>query len=343
MSTLELPFPPVQRHAMLKVFITIDTEIWPFSPGWPKQPLASKQKDFSRELAAFIYGATAEGEFGVPYLTQTLEDHGLGATFFVESLYASVAGESHLKETVKLIQAQRQDVQLHIHTEWLGEVTDAGLPSKFKQNIREFTVAEQTQIIATGLRNLEAAGAENICAFRAGNYGANFDTLRALAKNGIAFDSSHNTCYLGKTCEMPTPEPLLQPEYLYGVHEFPVSFFSDYPGHYRHLQLCACSSLEMKNALLQAWRNEWYAIVLVLHSSELVKIHDNRVTPDRTQVRRFQELCAFLATHTDKFSASIFSDLNPKTAAIPQALTPLKSPMHYTMHRYAEQLAARVW
>jgi len=328
---------------MLNVFITIDTEIWPFSPDWPTRPFSSRPRDFSREVEAYIYGKTPEGEFGVPYQAQLLEDNGLAATFFVESLYAGVAGMGHLKDTVRLIQSKRQDVQLHVHTEWLGEITDSALPPEFKQNIKEFTVAEQTQIIAAGLRNLEAAGAENPCAFRAGNYGANFDTLRALAKNGIAFDSSHNTCYLGKTCDMPTPEPLLQPESLYGVHEFPVSFFSDYPGHYRHLQLCACSSLEVKNALLQAWRNEWYSIVLVLHSSELVKIHEGKVTPDRTQIRRFQELCTFLATHTDKFSTPIFSALDPKTASIPGELTPLKSPVHYTMHRFAEQLAARVW
>jgi hypothetical protein len=56
-----------------------------------------------------------------------------------------------------------------------------------------------------------------LCAFRAGSYGANFDTLRALARNGILYDSSHNTCYLGYTCEMRTPNLLLQPKKIDGV------------------------------------------------------------------------------------------------------------------------------
>lgn len=330
---------------MLNVFLTVDTEIWPFSAGWPTVPLSATKSDFADEMDFYIYGHTGVGSFGVPFQLTCLADHGLKATYFVESLFAGAAGLKPLKEIVSLVQDHGQEVQLHAHTEWLGEFRDPALPGQFRQYLHQFSGAEQAAIIRRAAANLRKAGAHNVCAFRAGSFGVNSDTLRALAANGIKFDTSHNTCLLNAECELDTGNLLTQPQLLHGVYEFPMSFFSDYPGHYRHTQLCACSFGEMAQALLGAWRAGWYAFVILLHGSELLgerKSDSKPAAPNTIIVRRFRRLCRFLSYHTDKFHTSVFSEIEP--ASIPQGrvLPALKTGVHRTVWRVAEQLVGRV-
>jgi len=330
---------------MLNVFLTVDTEVWPFSTGWPRVPLASTHSDFTAEMEFYIRGNTDKGSFGVPFQLACLNEHGLKATYFVESLFAGVAGLKPLKEIVSLIQDQGQEVQLHGHTEWLGEIRDPALPGHFRQYLRQFSEAEQIAIIGRAVANLRKAGANNVCAFRAGSFGANFDTLRALAAHGIKFDSSHNTCLLNAECGLDTGYLLAQPQLMEGVYEFPMSFFGDFPGHYRHAQLCACSFGEMTEALLGAWQASWYAFVILLHGSELLgerKSFSKPAAPNTILVRRFRKLCGFLADNRDKFSTAVFSEI--ELASIPQqrALRPLKTGVHRTAWRVAEQLVGRI-
>lgn len=329
---------------MLNVFVTVDTEIWPFSPGWPTTPLPSTHTDFTAEQSFYHLGKTGKGSFGVPFQLACLKEHGLKATYFVESLFACVAGLNPLKEIVFLIQDQGQEVQLHAHTEWLGEIHDPALPGHFRGYIREFPEAEQTAIIARAAANLRDAGATSLCAFRAGSYGADAATLRALRSNGIGFDSSRNACYADSAAGLDTGGLLTQPQLIEGVYEFPVSFFQDYPGHFRHAQLCAVSFAEMAQALLDAWRAGWYAFVIVLHGSELLgerKSFGEPAAPNTIIVSRFRKLCEFLADNADKFRTAVFSEIEPASIPLPRALPPPKTGVHRAAWRMAEQLAGR--
>jgi hypothetical protein len=329
---------------MLNVFLTVDTEIWPFSPGWPNVPLPPSHSDFSSEMSFYIYGETRKGSFGVPFQLECLAEHGLKATYFVESLFASVAGLERLKDIISLIEGHGQEVQLHAHTEWLGEIADPALPHGFRQHIRQYSKDEQALIIGRAARNLRNAAARGLCAFRAGNFGANFDTLRALRTHGIKFDSSLNQCRLGSSCAIDAVDLLTQPKSLEGVYEFPLSFFSDYPHHYRQAQLCACSFQEISQALLLAWQEGWYAFVILMHGSELMgecKGADIAPRPNRIVVNRFTRLCRFLAENSDKFQTVVFGDVD--SAAIPEhaPLPPLRSAVHLTAWRMLEQVAGR--
>jgi hypothetical protein len=322
----------------LNVFITIDTEAWPRRVDWRATRLA-------RDLESEIYGVTAEGEYGIGYQMDMLNAHGLKGVFLVEGLFASAVGIEPLRKMVQLIQGKGHDVQLHIHSEWLEWIEPSILPGRRGQNLKDFTEDEQTLLIGTAARNLREAGAEDLCAFRAGNYGANFDTLRALARNEIRFDTSHNTCYLASDCGMRTLDPLLQPRRILGVWEFPIAYFGDWPGHIRHAQLCACSASEMENALLSAWRNKWYAFVLVSHSFELLKgrkqIH-RPLLPDCIVIRRFERLCRFLANNSDRFRTRTFADLDGTEIPVEQTVGPLRNKVHLVAGRMVEQLARRV-
>src|SRR5262249_14847079 len=140
-----------------------------------------------------------------------LERHQLKGVFFVEALSACKVGPEPLRKLVRDIQDRGHEVQLHLHTEWLDWITEPILPGRRGQNLKDFSEEEQVVLLRRGLENLRASGASYICAFRAGNYGANVDTLRGLHALGIPFDTSYNFTYLDKTCGMRLPDVLLQP------------------------------------------------------------------------------------------------------------------------------------
>jgi hypothetical protein len=295
-----------------------------------------------------IYGVTTRGEFGLRFQLDLLNSFGLKAVFFVESLFASEL-PARLSEIVGLIRDKGQDVQLHLHPEWLQWMTDPPVRGKTSQYLKDFTEDEQTLIVERALANLRDCSTDPICAFRAGNYGANLNTLKALKRNGIAYDSSYNFPYLSSQCGINLPNPLLQPIVLEGVEEYPITFFEDWPGHHRHLQLTACSFGEIRIALLEARRKGWSSVVLVSHSFELLKNRkspDKPLLPDKVCISRFKQVCRFLADHADQFRTATFSELggHAQRAAIVASKENgfLKSNLLRTAGRFAEQFVRRL-
>ena len=62
---------------------------------------------------------------------------------------------------------------------------------------------------------------------------------------------------MGTTCEIRTAVPLLQPQLIHGVYEYPVTFFEDRPGHSRHAEIrVRVLSAEMEFMLLQAHKKK---------------------------------------------------------------------------------------
>lgn len=323
---------------MLDVFLTIDTEIWP-------QHQKAVDGALRKEMDRNIYGRTAAGEYGIRYQMDLLNRMGLKANFFVEGLSSCAVGQPWLAETVQAIRTAGHEVHLHIHAEWVAMIAGGKFLDR-PANMRDFTQEQQASMIARAMENFRACGVEAVHAFRAGNYGADFQTLRALAKLGIPYDTSHNTLYLGSTCGLGTGGLLLGPREFFGVVEFPVSFFRDFPRHFRCLQLGACSFWEIRRVLLDAWARHWHNVVLVLHSFELLKPRrfdaDGRPRHDPIMVRRFTRLCEFLRDNRDKFRAALFSQVDP--AGIPQGThtTPLRSYAVLAAQRLCEQLVRRV-
>src|SRR6188474_2150063 len=167
---------------MLNVFITVDTEVSSLQAAYHPGELAGAM---SRE----IFGATERGEFGLRYQIEVLNAHRLKAVFLVDALFADVAGHQPLQDIVDVILDGGQEVQLHLHTEWLSQMRQSVLPGRTGSDMKDFTESEQVRLIARGVENLTNCGVSNVSAFRAGNYGANFDTLSALARNGLRYDT----------------------------------------------------------------------------------------------------------------------------------------------------------
>lgn len=322
---------------MTQVFLTIDTELsQPFPPDWRTNGLGvTMERD--------IYGRTAAGEFGIGFQMDVLDRHGLRGVFFVDALLADGASPEILAEIVALIRDRGHEVQLHLHTEWLGRMEESLLPGRTGRHIHRFTPDEQAQLIARGIENLRACGVAAPIAFRAGSYAANRDTLRALEKNGIRLDTSHNRSFFHESCRLDEVGDLWQPAEIEGVWEFPVTCFRDRPGSFRPLQLCACSTGEMKAALRQALRRRWHSVVFVSHCFELIRRAPEGATPNRLVIRRFEQLCRFLGEHKDELPTRGFRDVDVASIPADRPTAPLSSHLPRTLWRMVEQAVSAVF
>lgn len=312
---------------MVNVFLTIDVEIW--CNGWD-----NLDKNFSEAFQQYIYGSTPHGDYGLPIQLKILQDYGLLGVFFVEPLFATRFGEEPLSEIISLITESKQEVELHLHTEWVDESLIPIIPnsSAKKQYLKLFTFDEQKKLISKGKQLLIDNGCPSVNAFRAGGFGANLSTLSALEYNGIRFDCSYDFTQAG--CGLAEVSRLYQPQLMGNIYEYPLSVFLDYPGHYRHAQLCACSSAELRNMLYEAVKNDWDSVVILWHNFELLNSSQTQI--NNRVYKRFLELCKFLDENRDLFVCKGFSNFQPYSNQ--EQPKPLKSNVFRTFGRVLEQL-----
>lgn len=311
-----------------KVQYTVDTELSLklFQEG------ASAQENFESSIC----GSCREGEFGIFYQMDRLEAYGLTGVFFVDPLPALVYGPGVIARIVEPILKRGHEVQLHIHTEWLEFARDHELAHLRGRNIADFSLEDQTRLLDQARALLMVAGAPRPMAFRAGNFGANDDTLRALSALAVQYDSSFNPAFLEGECAIGLP-PETPPftEHL-GVNIIPVSGIEDRPGNIRAVQLCALSSWEMRDALCHAAQDDWPCFTIVSHSFELLSRDRVRVNPIVKQ--RFEAMCLNIAEHA-KLEPAGFNSLLPKRNT---ALTAVPSNLVRTALRYGEQAISRL-
>lgn len=317
---------------MLNVFITVDTEIW--CNGWD-----NLDQKFPEYFKKYVYGETTEGDFALPETLKILNDYGLSAVFFVEPLFSARFGLEPLREMVELIQGYNQEIQLHLHPEWVDEAGNRLLSNITEKSptMSSFTRQQQSRLIAWGLERLAQVGVDNINAFRAGSYAANRDTLRAVADSGLIFDSSYNLASVQGVEDISFGDPLTQPRYIDGVYEYPVSIFEN-KNKKRILQITACSYQEFVSYLNKAYELEWNSVVIVTHNFELLS--PDKLHLDRLVHRRFIRLCQFLDSNRDRFITRGFQDLSP--ADISNQPETIKSSHFSAGLRTMEQIVRRL-
>jgi len=317
----------------LRVFLTIDTEVWEF------------YSDIEKNVASGLWGITKEGEYGLNFQLKTFEKYNLKATFFVEPLFSYHSGTPPLETAIINIQNSNQELGLHIHTEWLNGVNK--LPFDLDilhRNIGDFDLSSQVKLLSHAKKMLLNQSNTDICCFRAGNYGADNNTLTALNEIGIRFDTSYNEPYLHNPCNIEVEGVLTSPKLLGKTVEIPVSHFNDYPNHKRHLQLSACSFSEIRDVLVSNWKAEQFACVIVLHSFEWIRRNRKKNTHslDKICLNRFLKLCEYLADNTDKFETVHFTDIDKEKALTHNAAGHVaKSSPLSTLTRLTEQFLRR--
>lgn len=285
---------------MADVLITIDTEL---SPALHKRSVSP-----AANVETSVFGAVESGRFGIEWLMDTMEAHGLKGVFFVDPLPALVFGISFLPAIVTPILARGHEVQLHVHTEWLAWALESPVGDRRGQNIADFDLKDQQALLDCAAGLLEQSGAPRPIAFRAGNYGADDRTLSALAKLGIMWDSSFNPAYVDRGCRIGIPRGANVPIDRGGVTELPVASLFDWPGHLRPAQVCALSISEMTAALRHAAQVNHPAFVIVTHSFEMLS--RNRSRSNRAMMSRFESMCREIMENPTLRTVG-FVDLDP--------------------------------
>jgi hypothetical protein len=317
---------------MLDVYFSVDVEVW--CDGWN-----NLDEKFPDSFRRYVYGPTARGNFGLPYTLQVLNEHGLKGVFFVEPLFSTRFGRQPLEEIVGLIREGRQEIQLHLHPEWVDESIEPLLENinGKRQHLRYYSRTEQEILVAAGKRLIAQTGGGECAAFRAGSFGFNRDTLTALGANGIRFDSSYNATIFGLDSGVGSGQVLVDAFEYDGIYEYPMTVYDDGTSTLRHAQLTACSHREMEGLLWQALETGRRSFMILSHNFELLNIRQDR--PDDVVVARFLKLCSFLDRNRDSFNVRGFEGLTPDLAEVQPA--PLKSPLWKTAMRMMEQAGRR--
>jgi hypothetical protein len=277
----------VKAIGMLPVFLTIDTE---FSSGMFAHGSARDWKDNFRTCIAC---ETSSGDVGIFYQMDVADKHGLKLVFFVDPMPALVWGIEPIKHMVSPILERGHDVQLHLHPEWLAFAQSNPLGDRTGKNLAEFSAEDQLVLLTVALEALMAAGAPFPTAFRAGNYGADDNTLRCLSQLGIPFDTSFPPGLAQSDCRLSFGADVLTPTRWHGVTELPIGAISSRGDSRRHVQLTAMSDWELRDATRHAVSAGWPAFVIVSHSFEMM--NRKRGTSNRIVRFRFERYCEWLA------------------------------------------------
>jgi len=270
------------------LYITIDTEMSPalHQQGWSA----------GDNLNSSIFGRCDSGDFGISYQMHVMEEAGLTGIFFVDPMPALVYGPQILPDIIAPIVERGHEVQLHIHTEWLEFADHNPVGGLTGHSIKDFPLQAQVDLLGLARELLCSAGAPDPNAFRAGNYGANDDTLKALHLLGINYDTSFNPAYIGNGCDISLTADQVSMVRKHGVDVLPVSAIQNTKDSLRHAQVCALSSWEMKAALDHAARTEQSHFNVVTHSFELLTRNRKRV--NAAVKARFDNLCRHAGAHS---------------------------------------------
>ena len=307
---------------MTPVFLTIDTEF-----AW-RHHAAGRSPDA-------IYARSCEpAGVGIGYQLARFARDGLKACFFVDPMPALVYGLDPIRRLVGTILDGGQEVQLHCHPDWAGAIAGDGGVARGASELMRYPIEAQAALIAEARALLMAAGAPAPVAFRAGSFGADENTLAALAPLGIRYDSSHCGAFVPDDCRIALPPDQIAPIAHHGVVEVPVTVIEERPGRRRPMQVCALSSREMRAGLDHAIDRGHAALTVVSHGFELANRAGTR--PNAVHVRRFDAMCALLAARASDAPTTHFADL----PALPlgQDDKPLGPRVLRTRWRQAEQL-----
>jgi hypothetical protein len=298
---------------MLEVYITVDTECsmggaWDVASWEPVPP----------ERA--ILGKIGSQHYGTPLIMDILEQHGLRATFFIETLVSEVVPKAQIADAYGELKRRGHDPQLHLHPVYhyyslfrQGEIRREQLPPNMDL-IGSLPLETQLYLLKKGTCLFRKFVASNPVAFRAGNFGASVSTFSALSKLGFRYDSSFNAAFVGRSCLIEYSSATNRPWEQNGVWEVPITNFETGAWRMRGLKpldVGAISFIEMRRVLEQAESLGLQAVVFLMHSFTLFKKADvqfRRLQPDHLVIRRFRELCNFLAKGSLRFKVMTFAD-----------------------------------
>lgn len=284
----------------MNVHLTFDVEVW--CNDWAKL-----DERFPAAFQRYVFGRSAKGDYALPKTLEILARHGLRGVFFVEPLFAARFGLQHLQVIVSIIREAGQDVQLHLHPEWVDELAEPPIENHHskRQHLLFYTANEQRRLVEFGAGLLQQAGAVRPTAFRAGSFACNRDTFRALRDNGIFIDSSLNACYAVSGPDLRLGAAHRRPGWIDGVYSVPASTYVDGLGRLRSAQVNGSGFAELVDVMESAAELGTSEFVIVSHNFEMLR--PGSIEPDPIVVRRFENLCRHLGCNRASLPTSPFS------------------------------------
>jgi peptidoglycan/xylan/chitin deacetylase (PgdA/CDA1 family) len=153
---------------------------------------------------------------GVMEMARMLNAHHVAGTFFVNPYEYKWIGAEAVRGVAVALDTAGQDVELHTHPE-----------SAFDPNrhyMYEYNLDEQVEIVRSGAALLKEWTGKTMVAHRAGAYGADANTLLALARNGIVWDTSAFWKHPQSRLDL-LNQPRNLPWVSGGVNELPVNVY----------------------------------------------------------------------------------------------------------------------
>lgn len=315
--------PGKNRYAML----TVDTEALP-------------RRAAEDHVQRLIWGKHGNASAGIREMCRIGDEVGARHVFFVDVCGAYAYGDQ-VAEVVRWLDQAGQDVQLHVHPEYLPEafwvehgfdyrprfMNQYGLPKA------EFTLRHFGKFISD-ITN------KPLVAFRAGSFRWNAATLRALRSTGIALSFNNSMkAFLDGVC--PYGEPTNAPfAWSNGIIEVPVSERRPLPFH-DGLGWERFSCPYSNTFFVPPWRMVWpFALgidssflVLLMHSWSLLHWDENGHAHyrDDRRIESYRRLVRKLSKDCDIITTGDFLDLHARgkirtTHSVDMALTELRIP-----------------
>lgn len=255
-----------------------------------------------RPRADMIFARIAGEYYGITKMMDIMDTCNVKGTFFVDVYNRETLNEGLIKEATQEIDRRGYEVALHVHP----EIPRGNRGYRIEEVISKYTLEEQIKMIKKGAELIDRWIGKFPKAHRAGGYGANYDTLRALGECDLLIDSSmfygHDMCGLN--------EPLLTinaPEVWNHVLEIPITVtlnryilkllnreFKVLELH-KKVDLGWSNLKELKVQISELKRMGVSPIVVFLHSYSFVDLRGG-FRPDRRTESSFRELVRWMST-----------------------------------------------
>ncbi len=239
-----------------------------------------------------IFGTINGKQYGIPLMVDLLDKYGLKATFYVDVYTNKESYVGALIDTCKELDQRGHDLQLHTHPNGLFDPNRGGM--------KDYSLQEQIDIIKKGSDIFQEWFSQKPIAHRAGDWGANYDTLKALQENDIRVDSS--MFYGWGNCLLNQPE-LSQNSTVVsdGFVEMPASVFHCIGlgkfAPYRLLSTDGNSLKETKEVCLKLHKSNVGIITTVYHSFSFLRWNQERTKyfTVENRIKKFEGFLKFLS------------------------------------------------
>jgi hypothetical protein len=249
--------------------------------------------------------------WGATAISELLTAGGIRGVFFLASNEKYLFGDRHIASLARKLTDAGHEVGIHSHPEW--EPTAKG-----RILMSDFTLQEQAKILRHMIDDLSNWTGIRPISHRAGGYGANLDTLKALRDNAIEWDSS---AYSGnQNCQVPGPKNLVRIQL--GVVEVPVTGYQAkerlrlgplrIPLRRRFLKtdLADTPPSLILSYIREASLHNIEVVNLFLHSYSLIEIHAlPNIRPNWEALRNLENVCSIICRPPIVKNVCTFHDL----------------------------------